>query len=192
MKIAHGAGELRIDDRAGPGELLNGAFGGGVEQRTRRDGGETAVELRLPAQNIPFFWFPAGPQELNWTIGLNPEVETRLELEVGASRNLLDLTNLRVVELRLQTGASASEIDLPARAGRTAAVVKAGAASVVMRVPQGVAARIRATGGLADINVDTARFPRTGGGDYRSPDYDTAENRLDLEIETGVGSVQVR
>lgn len=194
VKISHGAGELLIDDRAGPDELLNGSFGGGVESRTRRSIDETSVELRLPAQNLPFFWPPVGfgPHGLNWTVGLNPVVDYRLDLEVGASRNRLDLTNLRVIELRLQTGVSATEIDFPARAGRTMAVIKSGVASVVARVPQGVGVRIRSTGGLAEINVDTARFPRTRSNDYCSADYDTAENRLDLEIETGVGSVQVR
>ncbi len=194
VKIGYGAGELMIDDRAGLDELLNGSFGGGVESHTRRSMDETSVELRLPARNLQFFWPPVGPgpRGLNWTIGLNPEVVYRLELEVGASRNRMNLTNLKVSELRLQTGASATEIDFPARAGRTSAVIKAGAAGVEVRVPQGVGVRIHAAGGLAEVNVDTVRFPRTGGGDYRSADYETAANRLDLEIEAGLGSVSVR
>ena len=60
-----------------------------------------------------------------------------------------------------------------------------------MRVPSGVAARIRISSGLAGVSVDAERFPRVGS-EYISPDYETAENRLDLEINTGVGSVSVR
>jgi len=60
-----------------------------------------------------------------------------------------------------------------------------------MRVPSGVAARIRASGGLAEIHVDRGRFPRAGGV-YQSADYDTAPNRVDIDVEAGVGSVNIR
>jgi hypothetical protein len=62
---------------------------------------------------------------------------------------------------------------------------------VVVRVPSGVAARIRASGGLADIRVDRDRFPRAGGV-YQSADYDTAANKVDIDVEAGVGSVNIR
>jgi hypothetical protein len=45
--------------------------------------------------------------------------------------------------------------------------------------------------GLGSIQVDESRFPRMGDG-YQSTDYATAENRVDLDIQGGVGSVHVR
>jgi hypothetical protein len=68
--------------------------------------------------------------------------------------------------------------------------VSSGAASVNIRIPQGVAARIRWRGGLSSINVDPSRFPRFGDT-YQSPDYDSAANKVDLDVEMGVGSVTV-
>jgi hypothetical protein len=62
---------------------------------------------------------------------------------------------------------------------------------VTVRVPSGVAARIRIRGGLAGIKVDQNRFPRMGDT-YQSADYDTAPNKVDVDIETGVGSVEIR
>ena len=96
-----------------------------------------------------------------------------------------------VTELRLETGASSTDITLPAKAGYTKAKINAGAASASVRVPSGVAARIQVSGGLASINVDPDRFPRQGGI-YQSPDYDAASNKVDLTIDTGVGSISVR
>jgi hypothetical protein len=58
-------------------------------------------------------------------------------------------------------------------------------------VPQGVAASIRARGGLASINIDSNRFPRSGDVN-QSPDYETAANKVDMDIQTGVGSVDIR
>lgn len=189
LRFKHGAGELVVGGGAEPDALFSGTFGGGVDASVRRGAEEATVELSAPTDAFPFFHF-YGTGDMNWTVGLNPSIPLALFFEVGASRNRFLLAGLQVKELHLQTGASATEIEFPAQAGYTRATVRSGAASVEMRVPQGVAARIHATGGLASINVDPARFPRLGS-EYRSPDYDTAANRLDLDIETGVGSVRV-
>jgi hypothetical protein len=191
VNIHHGAGELRIDANAAPDELLSGTFVGGLEHQERQDGDELVVDLRVPSNNIPMVG-PFGPSDaLNWTVGLNPNVPLALRLEVGANRNLLNLRDLQVKELHLQTGASATEIDMPARAGEVRATLRSGAASVVVRIPENVSAQIRTHGGLSSVSVDTQRFPQVGEGDFRSPDYGMAANRIDLDVETGVGSFRV-
>jgi hypothetical protein len=96
-----------------------------------------------------------------------------------------------VTELKLKSGASSTQMTLPAHAGHTRAQIESGAASVNVRIPEGVAARIRTRAGLASIQVDTQRFPRSGEY-YQSPDYEAAEHRVDLDVQTGVGSVDVR
>jgi hypothetical protein len=69
--------------------------------------------------------------------------------------------------------------------------IEAGAASIVLRVPENVAARIRVGGALSGVQVDRDRFPRQGDV-YQSPDYETAENKAEIHVETGVGSITVR
>jgi hypothetical protein len=62
---------------------------------------------------------------------------------------------------------------------------------VRIRFPDGVAGSIQATGDLADISVDSQRFPRSGDT-YKSAGYDEAENKIDLRVKTDVGSVKIR
>ena len=190
VRIHHGAGELRIDGSAAADDLFNGTFQGGLDARVQRGGSQVTADLRPPSDSFPVFAFDSRGG-LDWNLGLNPSVPMSLDLEVGASRSLLNLRGTQVKDLKVQTGASATEIEFPAQAGETRARIRSGMASVDMRVPQGVAARIHASGGMASISVDTARFPQIGS-EYRSPDYDTAANRLDLDVETGMGSVTVR
>ena len=103
----------------------------------------------------------------------------------------LDLADLRVTDLRVETGASSTKVTLPTQAGHTRVDIQAGAASVSLRIPPGVAARIRATGGVASIDVDQSRFPRSGGV-YQSVDYDTAANKAEIDVRMGAGSVDIR
>jgi hypothetical protein len=121
---------------------------------------------------------------------LSNEVPLTLELELGANQSTLELSGLRVTSLKLKTGASSTDVTLPAL-GVVAAEVQMGAAELTMRIPQGMAARIHSKSGLAEINVDSSRFPRVTGG-YESPDFGASENRLDLAIEAGVGKVNIR
>lgn len=196
INFRHGAGELRVAGGAEEQDLFSGTFGGGVNAKVRHVGDTAMAELSTSVDTFPFFGaYSRG--DLDWNVSLNPAVPLELSFELGASRNLLNLRDLLVKELRLQTGASATELEFPAQAGQTHAVIRSGAASVDLRVPAGVAARIHASGGLASIDVDTGRFPRISsegliGGEYRSPDYDSAANRLDLDVETGVGAVSIR
>ena len=79
---------------------------------------------------------------------------------------------------------------MPAAAGRTAVTAETGAASLAIEVPQGVAARIRMRMALGSVVVDEARFPRTADG-YASPDWEAATNRVEIDIQGGVGSVRI-
>jgi hypothetical protein len=136
-------------------------------------------------------WPWGGRGALDWTFGLSRDVPLELRLETGASESRIDLGELKVTDVRLQTGASSTELSLPANAGNTRVHVGAGAASVVVRVPGGVAAQIRSQSGLASVRVDQTRFPRNGSY-YQSPDYATAANKVDIYVEVGVGSVDIR
>ena len=109
---------------------------------------------------------------------------------MGACQSNLDLSDLKVADLLLESGAADTRVRTPREAGMTRARIKAGAASVKLSVPEGVAARITATMAIGSFDVDTRRFPRSGSG-YESPDYAMAANKLDLSIEGGVGSVTV-
>jgi hypothetical protein len=188
IRMQHGAGRMIIDASVGTGNLLEGDFNAGVDLDTRRSGDTLEVRLKTPAAIFPFDWFPG--QSLDWTIGLARDVPITLELETGASEARLDLSELRLSEVRLKSGASSTALTLPANAGFTRVKIESGAASVRLTIPQGVAANIRSHGGLSSINVSGERFPRFGDA-YRSPDYDSAANRAEIDVEMGVGSVTV-
>ena len=194
VKVPHGAGRLTMRGGAASGDLLSGTFGTGLDARTRREGDTRRVNLEPDAREwwrwvSPWTWGRGGPND--WSIDLNTDVPLSLKIESGASETRLDLTDVRLTELDLQTGASSTEVTLPASAGHTRVKIQAGMAEVKVRVPDGVAARIKATGGLADINVDRDRFPRSGEF-HQSPDYDTAEHKVEIDAETGMGSLRIR
>jgi hypothetical protein len=112
-------------------------------------------------------------------------------VQMGATDAHLDLSSLQLNSLDMSVGAAAAQIRLPQVAGTTTAHISGGMSTITLDIPQGVAAQIRHRGGLSTVNVDPNRFPSVGGGSYRSPDYATAQSKVDLTLETGITTIQV-
>jgi hypothetical protein len=187
IEIEHGAGELHIRSHGGEDHLVRGTFAGGVEVDERRTG--DLVDVRLH----PASWrgaFSGGRRPgLEWSVELARGIAVELTVRTGASRAEMDLSDLRVESLAVDTGAGAVAITVPA-SGRPSIRIRGGAADIRVSVPPSMAARIDAQGGLSSVRVDGFRFPRDGGG-YRSANYDDAIDRADIVIEAGAASVQV-
>jgi len=195
VTVRHGAGHLFIGGglEAANDLLLAGTFGGGLETSRRREGDRLVVDMRVKDRDVSHYIFPwargwAGL--LDWDFTLATGMPLSLNLETGASESRLSLAELQVRELRIKTGASSTTVDLPASAGFTRVTVESGAAAVRLRIPGAVAASILVRSALAGVHVDRTRFPQTGGG-YRSPDYDQAANKVEILVETGVGSIDI-
>ena len=182
VRIRFGAGNLSTRPAA-PGNLVDGEYAGGVIHRLVGPG---RVELEQDTR----YGLPWIERRSAWTVGLSAEVPLDLRIDTGASRAVLDLRDLRVRNLELQTGASETRVLLPRAAGATMVKAQAGAAALTLEVPAGVAARIRARMAIGSTDIDQARFPATAGG-YESPDYAVATNRVDVDVQGGVGSVRV-
>jgi hypothetical protein len=188
--LKHGAGRLVVSGASQQDELFAGDFAGGIDARVRRSGDRADVQLAVPSSgwmNLPW----TGGTGFQWDLRLSDQVQLTLGLETGAGETVLNLSELQVRDLKIQTGASSTEVALPQSAGETRVKVEAGAASVKLSVPPRVAARIHSSSGLVDLDIDQTRFPR-GGSTYESADYEAAENRVEIDIEAGVGAIQIR
>ena len=189
LKLSHGSGRIVVGAGAAPGKLLSGSFAGGVKHSAHLSGDR--LNAHLESRPFAFPPFLSGWQGLGWNFNLNRDIPIALKLETGASQADFDLRDVKVTDLKVSTGASKTDITLPANAGLTTVRVELGAASLDMLVPQGVAARIRAEQGVSAIEIDTVRFPYANGI-YESADYSSAENKVDIMIQAGAGRVAVR
>lgn len=187
LRLKHGAGRLEVSALDTDDSFLTGEFGGGVDPSIHHEDQALRVKLRTPS-----YEFPIGVQfeGLNWQVKVNRNIPTRLDIDSGASETILNLDDLKITELNVDTGASSTIINLPSGAGFTLVRVESGAAAVSIHVPAQVAARIQVESGLAGISVDATRFIHNGRL-YESADYGTAQNKADIFVKTGVGSLKI-
>jgi hypothetical protein len=182
VRIRFGAGQMSLG-RAAAGMLVSGTCSGGVHLIRRGPG---VVELE---PDLNGGW-PGWDRPYAWQVDVTGEVPLDLWVESGAARAVLDLGDLQLRRLDLRSGASETTLRLPRAAGMTVVKAETGAASLTVEVPAGVAARIRSRMALGTTQVNEARFPRTADG-FASPDYATAGNRVELDLQGGVGAIKV-
>lgn len=182
VRIKFGAGRLATH-RSAAGSLVDGDFGGGVRHRLDGPG---QVELAQDLDGgLPWF-----DHNASWDVGLTADVPLELRLDTGACQASIDLAELHVSRLELHTGASETRVRLPRAAGSTSVIAEAGAASLTLEVPAGVAARIQTRMALGNTRIDPALFPRTGDV-YQSPNYGAAANQVDIRVQAGIGQLTV-
>ena len=70
--------------------------------------------------------------------------------------------------------------------------IQASNLSLILQIPLEVEAHIQSSNILDPPEIDLKRFPMTEQeGEYRSANYDTAANRVDIHMDFAGGSVQI-
>jgi hypothetical protein len=186
LRVRHGAGSLRVGAGSDFRSIAVLTYTGGLHERVERQGPVLVATLESEFGGGHRGWQPG---QRTWDLLLKPGFPLDLELETGAGQSSIDLSGLLVNSIAVRTGASSTTLVLPER-GRVGVRVQAGAASVEVRVPPSMPARIRFSGALSSVRVDEARFPRTGEV-WQSPGWDDAGDRADVVVEGGAGSFSI-
>jgi hypothetical protein len=192
VTIDFGAGTLRVGISPEGSSLIAGKVALGQGEHLVRDfrkNGDTAV-FTLRSEGFALFPF-VGRQNAGktWDLRLSPEVPLRLSINTGVGESTLDLERLKLTELDVHAGIGKVTLTLPAR-GQMQASINGGIGDVAVWVPAGMAARVHATAGLGNSQV-LGNYQRQGSM-YVSPGYDTAENRVDLEVKGGIGKITIQ
>lgn len=196
IRVKHWAGQLNIGSHPTTHDLIQGVFGGGLISQISRSGEAVDVELIIGEtrgfMNLRFPW-AWGPANLfDWTFSLRQQIPIALDIVSSNPQTTLELGALQITELNIKSATNSMLIALPAHAGQTKVNVQASTASLVIRVPPEVGAHIHTGKALTGAEIDLTRFPMTEqAGEYRSANYEVADNRVDIHLEVGGGSVEI-
>jgi hypothetical protein len=151
--------------------------------------GEEA-QYRLSAEGDTWNAFPNWPARVaRWEVALSPDIPVVLTIDSGVGETVLDLRGLQVIELSLDGGLGTMRLTLPAQ-GDLEGDLNLGIGAVDILVPQGVAVRMQVDAGPSNIVVPAA-YVRDGDV-YTSPGYTSAENRVQLYVEGGIGQIRIQ
>jgi len=150
----------------------------------KRTEGFTKVEI---SENNHSVFYRKHSKRVN--IKLNPEPVWDINLEAGASAVRYDLSPFKIRELSIDGGAGSFKITLGDRYANTNLNIDAGASSIVIRIPETSACDLVISSVLSGKSF--SGFEKLGDGHYQTLNYDSAPNKIHLDIETAVSSFTI-
>lgn len=194
VEIEFGTGELMLDGTADSPSLITGSIDyysnrpGPVTEVTTNDD-EAEVDIRIPDEGSFFFGWTGDEGQPKWDLHLNPDVPLSIKANVGTGNSALDLSSLQLTNLELDLGAGNSTISFPQPTGSMEATIDGGVGNIVLRIPEGVEARVSVDQGVGNVTADD-RFSRDRD-EWVTDGYAAAENRLEISIDSGVGNLEL-
>ncbi len=148
---------------------------------------DSQAQLSLKEEGTGIF---PGASVSRWDIGLSPAVPLAIRLNGGVGRTVLELSDLNVTSLSLDAGIGQLDVTTP-KTGIVTMRLNGGVGSARVRIPPGVGATIRVTSGLGGTQVDTTRFPKFGDV-YQTAGYASAANKIDIDVDGGIGGITIQ
>jgi hypothetical protein len=131
------------------------------------------------------YTYPGNTKSYAWNLGLTTEVPINLDVSMGVGEVDLDLTGVNLSALKVGLGVGEATITLSGNSSYEAQIDGA-IGQLVIIVPKGVGVRISTSMGIA-----SSEFP-PGYINHTSPNYDSAENKIQLKVDLAIGSVVVQ
>ncbi len=185
LEFVRGAAELSIDTTAGS-DLYRARFDG-EPPRISVAGGHVTVDYKRSALRL-FDW-----RRRAGAITLNQAVSWAFVVRGGISNVRADLRSGTFRGIDVPGGAHHVELALGAVEGTAQVRIGGGADGIRITRPASVPVRVRIGSGSHKLELDTLSLGAVGGETkWSSPGYETADDRLDIDIGGGAHQIVVR
>jgi hypothetical protein len=145
------------------------------------------VDLKMEEGNISI---KNGEIKNEANIQLNEKPVWKIDLGIGAGKGDFDFSNYKVESLKVSTGVADMDIRLGDKLNYSAVKIESGVASVTIEIPSSVGCELRIDGAL---NAKTLEgMDKINSSLYRSPGYDKAEKKIEIDFEGGLTSVNIK
>jgi hypothetical protein len=192
------AARLRLE--AGPGDFLLKALsdtksliagkvsmapGRRFNQEYEQQGNTAFYQLRESGVMI---YLPRPRQTgWQWSLGVTPTIPLDLRTSLAVGNLSVDLSGLQISALDVNLGVGQANLILP-QASDFDGKISAGIGNIVIVIPAGVGVQLDINAAL--VNVDLPAGQR-GRNRYTSPDYDTADQKINLELNMAIGNLRI-
>jgi hypothetical protein len=219
VEIGPSVGSVSLRPLAGGGTLFEAEVTHVGELEYEVDGqAERFISLRQGSEGIHINW--PGSEDLDWTIGLSPDVPLELAFDGGVGDATLDLEDLQITDLSIEGDVGDIHLDLPAMSttysvwfdggvGDADIAIEEGSAltlhiegdvgNVRIDLPAGAAARVEATADVGSVQLPSGWIQIEGDqafvgveGVWETEGYDQADLQILIVFDGGVGDLIIR
>lgn len=186
LNVDFGAGGLSISGESN--ELLQAEAVtnfGNYAFENNVTGKNASIELAYNAKNVQM----NGQFKNELDIQLHTAPLWDISLETGASASEIDLSAYKVSKLEIDGGAMSISLKLGSPVQVMEVDIEAGASSLEIEIPKNAACEIKIEGGLSSLDING--FEKISKGLYRSAGFAADKPHIKMNVQTGVSSVDI-
>jgi len=151
-----------------------------------KDDSHASVRFNLHKKNVNFF---RGRFKNQLEVALNQNPVWDINFNIGASKSNFDLTEYKVKNVSLHTGAASGRMKLGDKYDSTNVDIEMGAASIIVEIPKTSGCSI--TSDMALVSRDFPGFYKKYSGYYETENFQSAVKKVFIHVEGGVSSIKV-
>jgi hypothetical protein len=189
LQIELGAVQLEVQADSSMPDLYQARFGypNGQAPQVRVDGGTVTVRGVGPSSAG---FFPGLRRTASIT--LNGSIPWDVHVGGGAAQTQLDLRDVDLRSLTVDSGASHLDVRLPSPAGTVQVQISGGASDLTIARPSSVPVQARISGGASNLVVDNRQITTLSGDGVRTTaGYDSARSRYQVNVSGGANNVRI-
>ena len=122
-------------------------------------------------------------------MALNPYPVWDMHYEVGAADVEMDLSGLKVSDLRIEGGAASIKVKLGDNIPMSNVKIETGASSITVKVPETAGCDLNVSSVLSGRTI--SGFEKMDHGHYRTSNFEEAENKIFIDVEAAVSSYSI-
>lgn len=122
-------------------------------------------------------------------MALNPYPVWDMHYEVGAADVEMDLSGLKVSDLRIEGGAASIKVKLGDNIPKSNVRIETGASSITVKVPETAGCDLSVSSVLSGRTI--SGFEKMDHGHYRTANFEEAENKIYIDVEAAVSSYSI-
>lgn len=188
-KIDISVGAANLDISGGSSQLIEGEIDSNfVSVETERDFVDKTDVFKINSKGTSF---PFLHGKNDWQLSLSDQLPIELSVNAGAVDATIDLANTKTKKFTYKAGATTANITFPKDIDLAQADINVGASTVTLGIPQDVGVKISAKTGATSNNF-TAFGLEKNGDVYQSKSYDTFAKKLEINLETGASSIELK
>jgi hypothetical protein len=133
---------------------------------------------------------PVGNATYKWTLSMNQDVPTDLDLEFGVGEGNIDLRGMNLSNLDMKMGVGEVELDLSGQWENSFdASIKGGIGAATIYLPKDVGVKVDFDGGIGDI--EAVGLNKDGKAFYNDA-YEKSDVTIHLDIKAGIGEIKLK
>ncbi len=148
----------------------------------------TKVNVNIESHWPQTYFFNTTGIDHTWDLALTGKVPLNVNLTLGAGEIVADLTGLKITSVNVKIGAGHLVLILP-EGSNIRVDVSIGAGSAEIRLPGKAPVKVDCTTGVGNCALPNGSG--FWGQEYTSPDYSSADSKITIDMNLGVGEGEV-